>query len=202
MSSPTVRIEYAKHLDPYFKSLFKYNQEAGLISNELHYPDSESILQKVQEYNRAWLLRIPVLEYLQTTLKLDFNQTIIDAYIIGQMRGAISTPILTSSQLPSQKYIDVLTHEIIHRLIADNRQNIDVPAIFTTMFPGETDLCKIHVIVNALMKKVYLDFLNEPKRLSDNLERDTNSADYMKSWEIVDQLGENIIINEFISHYN
>lgn len=201
MNIPEIRIQYAKYLDPYFRSLFKYNQEAGLIKSEAEYPDAEWITRRVEEYNQEWLSRTSVLEYLQKILELDFHQATIDVYVVGQMKGAISTPITSSSQLPATKYIDVLTHEIIHRLIGDNQQQINLETILQTLFPSETDLCKVHIIVHALMKKVYLEFLKEPERLIANKDRDQKAPDYMKAWEIVDTIGEDNIISKFKSYY-
>ena len=201
MTNMEVRIQYSRLLDPFFKSLFEYEKRAGVIKSNSDYPTAEVILEKVKEYNNAWQSRALVLNYVQEILRLDFYEPIIDAYVIGHMRGSISTPILMGSQKSSSEYIDTLTHEILHRLISDNKQKIKVREILPTMFPNESVLCRVHVVVHAILKKIYLEFLKEPDRFAANKKRNTKATDYARAWEIVDVMGETKIIEQFKSFY-
>lgn len=201
MNIPEIRIIYSKFLDKRLKKLFEYHQEAGLISPEAVYPAAESIIEKTKEYQKAWESRKSVLEYMQEVLALNFYSNVIDAYIVGQMKGAFSLPIVISSYLPPNKYIDVLTHEVLHRLTSDNKQQITEENIVSKMLPAETEKCAIHVIIHAMLKKIYLEFLKDPERLVANKERDKNAPDYVRAWEIVETMGENQIIEQFKNYY-
>ena len=201
MNIPRVRIIYSKFLDQRMQQLFEYRQAAGIIPADAVYPTSELIMDKVSTYQAAWEMRKPVLGYMQEILDLNFYLEVIDTYIVGQMKGAFSLPIVINAFSPPDIYIDTLTHEILHRLLSDNTQKVNTRQIISKMFPNETELCAVHIIVHALLKKIYLDFLEEPQRLIANKERDAKDPNYTRAWEIVESMGENKIITDFKSYY-
>lgn len=201
ITTPEIRIQYSRLLDPFFESLFDYEQEKGLIAKSRIYNTPETIIQKIGEFKNAWQKRKQVLLFMQETLELNFYQTIIDAYVVGFIKHCISTPIIINSTKLPINFADTLTHELLHRLISDNQEKIKARDILLKLFPDETLLCRNHVVVHAVLKKIYLEFLNAPDRLHANKELDKNSPDYTRAWEIVDALGENTVVKKFKELY-
>lgn len=57
-----------------------------------------------------------------------------------------------------------------------------------------------HIIVHAVLKKIYLKHFNEAV-LKRDIEFSRKKPDYKKAWDIVEEIGSDTIIEEFISHY-
>jgi hypothetical protein len=201
MDIPEVRIMYSEFLDTRIQQLFNGQQKAGLIPLEKVYPAPELILEKAKAYQAAWEPRKLVLAYTQEILSLHFYANVIDAYAVGFMKGPFSLPIVIDSNPPPDVYIDILTHEIVHRLISDNTQKVRGEKIARAMFPEETVMCAIHVVIHAMLKKVYVEFLGDSQRLAADKQRVKKGPDYTRAWELVESLGENKIIEQFKSYY-
>jgi hypothetical protein len=60
-----------------------------------------------------------------------------------------------------------------------------------------------HVIVHAILKHIYLDILAEPNRLKENMEscKKHKTNDYVRSWEITDELDYMEVIEMFKNKY-
>jgi hypothetical protein len=203
MTNPEIKIQYARLLDPFFKSLFLLRQEKGLIDATITYPTPEEIIQKISSFTEAWQTRKNVLTYMQKTFKLDFASPVIDVFIVGAMKGAISNPLLIGSKRSAIAFTDVLTHEILHVLISNNKQQLkNLFEFFTKFYPTESQLTRVHVIIHAMMTKIYLNFLNTPEQLITIKELDKNSPDYMRAWEIVETEGMEVILEKFQNHYS
>ena len=199
--NPEIRIQYARLLDKFFKQLFSLAQEQKQIADDQTYNSPEQIVEKIGAFKEAWSKRQAVLSFMQKTLELDFYQPVIDVNVVGWIKHAISAPIVISSTKEVADFTDSLTHELLHRLISDNQQKIRIRDILQSWFPDETILCRNHVIVHALLKKIYLEFLDEPERLAVNRARDKKAPDYMRAWGLVEEIGEAAIIEKFKQKY-
>lgn len=201
MANPEIRIQHAYLLDPHFYSLFKFKQESGLIEGGRIYNSRDVILGKILEYEAAWKDQEQVLFFMQDVLCLNFYMDTIDVYVVGSMKGAISRPLLISSTVGVVDFLDILIHELLHNLIADSRQKIDVVDILSKLFPTESRLCKNHIVVHAMMTKIYTEFLKIPDRLRVIRERDADAPDYMRAWAIVDAEGAEAVLEKFRNFY-
>ncbi len=201
IESPEIRIQYSRLLDPFFRSLFELELEKDIQPEGVTYNNAETILNNIKEYKISWHERAPVLTYMQETLQLDFYQTTIDVFVVGRIKNAISSPMIISSTKTPDEFVDILTHELLHRLISDSKQKIPAKDILLKLFPTETMLCRNHVVVHAVLKKIYLEFLKVPQRLAIVKEHDKKSPDYLRAWEIVDEQGEDDIIAKFRQLY-
>ncbi len=199
--NPEIRIQYSGLLDPFFQQLFNLRKEKGLIDKDVLYNTSEMIEEQVAKYQKTWRDREHVLSFMQEILELGFYQSTINAYVVGSMRGGISVPIVIGSGHEPDYFADLLTHEIAHNLISDNKQNISTSSILLKLFPDETLVCRNHIVLHALMKKIFLEFLNAPERLQITKERDKKAPDYTRAWEIAEALGEDVIISQFKDLY-
>lgn len=163
--------------------------------------------KRVAAYSRAWQpYKAKVLAGMCQVLNLSFRQNIIDVYIAPWFK-AFSDPLVIGVIQPPDEFIDTMTHELLHRLLTDN-----------TAVPADTQLLAewqklfgkqhsfdtlIHIPVHAAHKAVYLDVLDEPKRLERDIERSQKykAADYVKAWEYVEQNGYQEIIEKLKNSY-
>lgn len=134
---------------------------------------------------------------MQDCLELNFYQTTIDVFIVGFVRHAISTPTIISSTKDNSEFIDILIHELLHRLISDNVQKTKTGGILLNLFPNETLLCRNHIVLNAVLKKIYINFFRSQEKITEVIKRDQNMPDYKRAWELVDQNSEDVIIKKF-----
>ncbi len=199
--NPEIRIQYSRLLDPFFQSLFNLRKEKGLIDKDVLYNAPEIIEEQVATYQKEWKAREQVLLFMQEVLELNFYQSTINAYVVGSMRGGISTPIVIGSKHSPAVFTDMLTHEIAHNLISDNKQNIQTGSILLKLYPEETLVCRNHIVLHALMKKIFLEFFNTPERLQATKELDKKAPDYTRAWEIMEALGEDAVIVRFKELY-
>jgi len=154
----------------------------------------EEYAKIVESYEKAWKpLENKVLSGMCEIIDLEFRQEIIDVYIAPWFK-AISDPMVIGVTLETDEFIDVLTHELIHRLLTDNtllpiEDKFLVPE-WEKLFGGQHAWnTLIHIPVHAIHQAIYCDVLKDPQRM----ERDINSCkkhndiDYVKSWEYVEQ---------------
>ena len=192
MTIPHIEICYAWFLDPVYRLAFKARTRA----RKGKYPAPLKIAQQVERYRRAWKRKeMPLLQALQKALGLQFSHNRIDVYIVGRGQS-ISNPVVISSRREPDEFVDVLTHELIHRLLAENREGSDVLRIVNRCFKGESRSTKIHIAVHAVHAFLYLDVLNAPDRLKRDVEQcKALPPAYSRSWHIVQEAGYKGIID-------
>lgn len=153
--------------------------------------DPEFINRKVREYNEAWALDgTTILQAMCEQLDLEFNQNIIDAYVVP-FGHSFSDPMVISTKYTADRFIDVFTHEIAHRLLTDNTKydtNLDdrlLPA-WKEMFGDEhTFVTLVHIPVHAMLQYIFIDILNEPERLTRDQEACKQFEHYDLAWQYV-----------------
>ena len=140
-----------------------------------------------------------ILSKMQAELGLEFEENVLNVYLVSLYDNSHSDPITISMEYEPEMFLEVATHEITHRLLNFNTKHVDVVAIWTGMFPGESRLTRNHVVVFATLTYLFVDVLNRPDLLKD--ERDSIDADYRRAVEIVDARGYKNIITDFRKHY-
>ena len=191
---PEIRIQYGWFLDRLFKEISEKNKGK--------YPGFKNIQNKINSFQKAWRpVEKKVLRGLIKILDLNFRQNTIDVFIVGKCRS-FSNPMVISSHYAKDDFVDVLTHEILHRLLTDNMNDrLNVSEIWDMMFPGERMTVRNHVLVHAVHKHIYLDILKSPKRLKNDIKTSSKFPDYKRSWDIVEERGYLVIIADFKSRF-
>lgn len=169
--------------------------------------DDDWMKWKVSEYTKAWEpYEQKVLIGMCKTMNLAFRQNVIDVYIAPWFR-AFSDPMVIGVMQEPDVFIDTLTHELLHRLLTDN-----------TAIPHETRLLRewqklfgkqcsfvalVHIPVHAVHKAIYLDVLDEPKRLKRDIEKNKEhkAVDYIAAWDYVEKNGYKTIIKQLKESY-
>ncbi|MGI9027317.1 MAG: hypothetical protein ACR2FM_00515 [Candidatus Saccharimonadales bacterium] len=174
-------------------------------------PNDKWMGQKVLGYQRAWQpFEQTILTGMCETLGLTFRQNTIDVYIAPWFH-AFSDPLVIGVNQKPDVFVDILTHELLHRLLTDNNS-----------IPFQTNLLKpewdklfgsshsfgtlVHIPVHAVHKAIYLDVLKAPERLRRDVEGvedeiDWDASDYVKAWEYVEKHGYKVIIEQLRESY-
>ncbi len=195
---PKIDIKYGNFLDPIFlKCLASDPRNEGRIP-----PAKEEVLEKIEKYKKEWVTHEEkIVSALQETLELDFAHNIIDIYVVTASRGSFSDPVVISSKFTPEVFIDILTHELIHRLLSENTESVAVGKILLKILPDENNMTRVHVLLHAVHKHIYLNTLKEPERLTANLMRSDKFPNYKKAWKIVEDFGYQELIEKVKSFY-
>lgn len=203
LQTPTIRIKDAFLLRE--NASEKLNKLKGggkpLRSNKQYEHIVESYQKAWQPYERT------IIDAMCKLLVLEFQQNIIDVYIAPEFMP-FSDPLVIGTDLSPDFFIDILTHELLHRLLTDN-----------TSTPYEADLFRewqqlfgkthsfttlVHIPVHAVHKAIYLDKLQEEDRLSREFKalKNKKAIDYIKAWDYVNAHGHENIIKQLKDSYD
>ncbi len=191
--TPRIHIAYNRFLDPIFT-------KAYLVDNPDHVAiDNDQLFKKIDLLREKWgEQESTIINGMRGTLGLEFYANAIDVHIVRSLRGGFSTPLTISILVPTERFVDTLTHELLHVLICDNTSRADLDMIWKRLYGDiEPRLTRNHVLVHAAHQDIYLNVLKDPKRLADNIKKSERDAAYKKAWEIVEKCGYRNIIDEF-----
>lgn len=193
---PTINIAYNRFLDPIFLEYCKHHPK---WKDWVPF-SKEEVLARVEKYKEIWQKHEQViLTGICDFTGLNFKRNVIDVYVVTGNPRSFSRPLVLRSGYSEGEFIINLTHELIHALLSDNEE-IGTGKLLLDRFPEESPLTRNHIIVNAVLKYVYLDILKNEKLLERNLflSKSHGSIDYVRAWEIVEELGYKNVVPEFI----
>ncbi|MCW1908320.1 MAG: hypothetical protein KIH63_003185 [Candidatus Saccharibacteria bacterium] len=198
------------------KDAWLLRENASKFLHELWGKDQEladdALMEKrVAEYEAAWKpYEAKIMNGMCEVVGLEFRQNIIDVYIAPWF-AAFSDPLVIGIQNDPDTFVDVLTHELLHRLLTDNTsidfQTGSLAKEWPKLFGEEHEFgVLVHIPVQAIHKHLYLEVLKEPKRLEreiENYKKETSydPANYLKAWDYIDQHGYKEIIAKLKASY-
>jgi len=105
-------------------------------------------------------------------LGVSFYRPVIDVTLAPYF-GHKSTPLVMNFRPDPDKFVDVLTHELLHVLQTDNNKHqsggpnakIDLMDEWRKLFGEHERTTLVHIPLHALHKHLYLDLLKAPERL-------------------------------------
>ena len=172
-------------------------QNASVYLNELWgngkpLADDEWIAKRVNEYREAWkVFEHKILTSLMQITGLSYKQNIIDVYVAPWF-NALSEPLIIGIYEEPDVFVDLLTHELIHRLLTDNTvfpYDKELIPIWEKLFGNEHSFgTLVHIPVHAILKEIYIDVMNEPERLSRDIDSSNKNSvkDYIEAWDYVE----------------
>jgi len=195
---PKVIFKYSWIYDNHFKhchSLWLKNDQKRTKYNK--YPSNRQVLSYSRKVEKLWNKQeIKILKEISNVSGLKWKVKNIDCYIVGY-GIAFSDPLTISTYYKSNKFIDILTHELIHQIFIQNF-NITKKSwkYFHKKYKNKSITTRIHIVLHAIHSKIYYRLFS-----FNNLNRDIRASnsqrDYKISWEIVNKEGYENIINEF-----
>ncbi len=167
---PKIIIKPAYFLDPVFIGYVKSNPR----NKDWEPPTDKEVLGKIDAYRKEWgKHESKILGGLSKVSCLSFYDNVIDVYIVSACKSPFSDPIVIPATYTPETFVDVLTHELIHRLLTRNREGIDFENLLSQVFIEEDNKVKVHIFV----------------RLEKDIERSAHMTSYQKSWDLVDKTG-------------
>lgn len=201
--TPEVRITHSRFLDPIFKAHMASRPTLSAITPI----STEETGVLVETYKKAWEKEeMAILNGMTDILSIGFYQNTIDVYLVPYHNGSFSSPMVIGmisrgQSIESNMFVDVLTHELLHRLFTDNDKGIRFGRIWLDMFPDEEMLTRNHIFLHAVHAHIYLNILKNPSRMEKNIVRHSVHAPYKKAWDIVEKQGYNTLIEELKKRY-
>lgn len=140
-----------------------------------------------------------VLSAMTDLLGLEFRQEIIDVYVVPWFYP-ISDPMILGPAFENEdQVVNVLTHELLHRLLTDNTVTSyehDFLKDWQKLF-GEHDFnTLVHIPVHAAMKKIYLESIKRPDLLELDRKAVKDNKPYADAWKYVDEQGHEEILEK------
>ncbi len=161
---------------------------------------------KVAAYQTAWSKQeTTILEGMYKLTGLRFKQNIIDVYIAPWF-SAFSDPMVLGIRYEPDRFVDVLTHELLHRLLSDNTKigKLDLLKAWKKLFGKNHNFeTLVHIPVLALHKAIILDILKKPNLLERDIAKmkEHKAIDYIKSWDYVNQHDYKDLIKQLLGLY-
>ncbi|HVX24350.1 MAG TPA: hypothetical protein VG992_03350 [Candidatus Saccharimonadales bacterium] len=169
--------------------------------------DDEWMEKRVAEYQEAWKpYEEKVLTGMCELLGLEFYQNVVDVYIAPWFH-AFSDPMIIGVMSEPDYFVDILTHELTHRLLTDNTSlssAADLLPRWEKLFGKQHSFTAIaHIPVHAVHKAIYLDILKAPERLERDIavNKKHDATDYIVAWDYVDEHGYKEIIEKLKKDY-
>lgn len=167
--------------------------------------DDSDMKQVVARYKKAWEpYEKRVIHGMCEVLGLEFRQNTIDVYIAPWFY-AFSDPMIVGVTYAPDRFVEVLAHEIIHRLLTDN-----VQTEHGTMYANEwkklfgydhTFKTIVHIPVHAVLQAIFDDVLHEPARTKNDRKLCRERPDYDAAWACVEKNGYRTIIKQLQQSY-
>lgn len=184
-SLPLIRIQDAwllrENISPYLSELWGNGEEP---------PNSEWTAQKVDQYRKAWRPQErKILRGLVELLGLSFRQNVIDVYVAPYFPTS-GDPLIISTAHEPNVFADILTHELIHRLMTDNTttpHTLRLSPKLECLYGKRPYAELVHIPVNAIHKALYLDILASPELLERNiaLNKEYDDTSCIRAWNYV-----------------
>lgn len=200
MKYPEIRIKYGYLLSD---NTSQYLNELWGDGTPLRSP--EEYEEIVETYQKVWQpYEAKILKGMCDTLGLSFRQDIIDVYIAPWM-NAYSDPMVIGVTFTPERFIEVFTHELIHRLLTDNNQSrydTDYVKEWQKLFSKEHDWnVLVHIPVHATLQAVFDDVLGEPERTNHDKKLCEQWPAYDAAWGYVEKAGHKKIIKQLKESY-
>lgn len=158
-----------------------------------------------ENYEAIWRpYEEPVLRGMCDLLGLEFRQNTIDVYIAPWFR-AFSDPMVIGVTYQPDRFVEVLSHELIHRLLTDNKQSdykTEYRYRWESLFGSDHSFgTVVHIPVHAVYQGIFDDIIDEPQRTINDIDFVNQDHDYRKAWEYVKEHGHKKIINQLKEDY-
>lgn len=159
--------------------------------------------KKVNEYNESWKpYEKRILTSMCEVLDLEFRQNTIDAYVLP-FYNSFSDPMVISTKYSGDRFIEVFTHEVIHRLLTDNNKLKNdesrerLVGFWKEIFGEEHSFnTLVHIPVHAVLEHVFTETLDEPERVQRDIELCSKYEHYALAWKYVKEKGYKNVIKQ------
>lgn len=173
--------------------------------DELYKLDYKFIQRTLNRYEKAWRpYEEKLIKGMCNLLELEFRQNIIDIYAAPFYR-AFSDPMFIATKYTSDRAVEVITHEILHRLLSDNLQT-EFGKRYAKEWRkaiGVQDdfVVAVHIPVHAMLQALFDDILGEPERTIRDRKMCKKWPKYKAAWDYVDEVGYKVVVERVKNAY-
>lgn len=195
---PQVIFKYAYPLDRNRRQLFEEK-------NFGDYPSQERVEEEVESWRELWSEINKdgyVIKQIVDLIGIDYPRD-IEAFVIGDGLGAMSTPLIlpvaSIDGAGNDKRIELIIHEILHLFVGDREavpEAINYWKMVREKWVDESILTQNHIIIYALLTVMLNDLIPDVDVKDLIHEEATN---YHRALEIAREEGVDQIIEEFHS---
>jgi len=179
-----------------FRYSWIYDQFCKSEAKTKNYPTSAKIEKYMRTVEPLWRKEEKkILTEMSRVTGITWEEKNIICYFVGE-HIPFSDPLTIPATRKKERFVDILTHEMIHILFRQNKANDKVIAWISKTYPEEADRTKLHVPIHAIHKHILLKFFGQ-KRLDAEIKSLKHLKDYRRSWEIVQEEGYENIIKRF-----
>lgn len=170
---------------------------------KLAYPNVARILEFLSSVEKEWRKsEVATFKAISNAAGLPWKDKMHVCYVVGHavpFSDPLTLPVFRED-VPPDYAVDVVTHELIHRLLIQPSAASAVNAALRRIsrrFPRENENVVIHVLVQAIHAIVYRKVFSE-KRIEREKWVMSKLKDYMRAWEIVDRMGAETVVQTFL----
>jgi len=168
--------------------------------------------KKAAQYREAWAeYETTLLQGMTEALGVSFYRPVLDVTLAPYF-GHKSTPLIINFRPEPDRFVDILTHELLHILQTDNNKHqsngpqatLDLMGEWGKLFGEHERTTLVHIPLHALHKYLYLDVLKAPERLKRDIEavrKSETGGAYTKAWDYVNEHDYVEIVNELRNIY-
>ncbi|MFA4817499.1 MAG: hypothetical protein WC608_02095 [Parcubacteria group bacterium] len=184
---------------PIYNSFFERFVKFPIHGKE--FPAVKEVIKKMNRLEKEWRkIEKKILKGLVKYTNLNWQKKEIDCYFVGKCIP-FSDPLTICPRENNKETVNLLIHELIHQLIFQNRNNKKVQNIWKYLekkYRKESKLTISHIIVHAIHSRIYAEYFSEQEKIN-NIRRDNQDINYARSWEIVNDLGYQKILDQLRS---
>jgi len=163
------------------------------------YPSIKKVQNYIKRIEKVWRKEEKsILKELSKITKLQWKEKEIKCYIVGRCIP-FSYPLTMRVYKKDYRFVDVLTHELIHQLFIQNSEKTQKawPHI-KRKYRNKPFITKIHIPLHAIHMHIYMKLFDK-KRLNADITACRKAKEYKISWEIVQKEGYQNIIDDFVN---
>lgn len=189
---PKIKFCFSPIYNSFFEKFVKFSVHGK------DFPSAKEIVKKMNKLEKEWKeIDNKILRSLVKYTKLSWREKEIPCYFLGKCIP-FSDPLTICSRKNKKDTVNLLIHELIHRLIYQNRNNKNVQKMWKYLekkYGKESKLTISHIIVHAIHSKIYIEYFSERERMN-NIKRDNQDINYARSWKIVNDMGYQKILDQ------
>jgi hypothetical protein len=196
MVNPKIELRYSGVYDEKYRN--NGSVQSHLAKIDEAYPTPDQVVAYKKSVEKDWKKEgTKILNQISKLTRLTWKEEKIVCYVIGFGRpfsDPLTLPIYKKSK---RKFIDTLTHELIHQIQEQNSLKTEKWLKECLKEYGREDILTINQILTLAVHWKIFEKLYSKAALRNEMKRYENSPSYRRAWEIVKEETPDKILKSF-----